>query len=184
MPSGFLEKGDNSAADLEREITLFVESGTNRKQADIRYVAGLGREQRDFLYDEQGQLTPDGLAADRYMNALAAAGMRSPENRWAWATIALERDALAELCDQRDVSQDGSACEADVPQQQPHAEPVKWAVGHHTTADGERGKIVTIGPFVTWIREGDDAQVRACINAINSAFRAAQADELCQAIVR
>ena len=88
-----------------------------------QYVAGLERENKDWLYDEQGQPTAEGLAANQYIDKLAEAGIGTPEQRWEWATIAVERDLLAKLLEQYRGSQQRSAFEAGLPQQNAPAMP-------------------------------------------------------------
>jgi hypothetical protein len=82
-----------------------------------QYVAGLEKENRDWLYDEQGQPTAEGVAANKYIDQLAEAGIGTPEQRWEWATIAVERDLLAKLVEQYKGTQQRSAFEAGLPQQ-------------------------------------------------------------------
>lgn len=42
-----------------------------------------------------------------------------------------------------------------------------WEVKDHTTKQGVKGQIVTVGPFSAWVPEGDAAKRKACIDAIN-----------------
>lgn len=88
-----------------------------------QYVSNLEKENRDWLYDEQGQPTPEGLAANQYIDKLAEAGIGTPEQRWEWATIAVERDLLAKLVEQYRGNQQRSAFEAGLPQQNAPAMP-------------------------------------------------------------
>jgi hypothetical protein len=88
-----------------------------------QYVAGLEKENRDWLYDEAGNATPEGLAANQYIEKLADAGIGTPEQRWEWATIAVERDLLAKLVEQYKSQQQRGAFESVLPQQTAPAEP-------------------------------------------------------------
>lgn len=88
-----------------------------------QYVSNLEKDNRDWLYDEQGQPTTEGLAANQYIDKLAEAGIGTPEQRWEWATIAVERDLLAKLVEQYRGSQQRSAFEAGLPQQNAPAMP-------------------------------------------------------------
>lgn len=67
--------------------------------------------------------------------------------------------------------------------QKPAAKPATWAVKPHTTAKGVKGRIVTVGPFSTWIEDGDDDKAQAALDAINLVFRSAQAQQLADAII-
>lgn len=101
------------AKSIAQEIVQQQFTEVQRQQ----YVAGLERENRDWLYDEHGQPTPEGLAANQYIDKLAEAGIGTPEQRWEWATIAVERDLLAKLVEQYRGGQQRSAFEAGLPQQ-------------------------------------------------------------------
>jgi len=92
-----------------------------------QYVSNLEKENKDWLYDEQGQPTAEGLAANQYIDKLAEAGIGTPEQRWEWATIAVERDLLAKLVEQYRGNQQRSAFEAGLPQQNAPAMPQETA---------------------------------------------------------
>lgn len=62
-----------------------------------QYVAGIEKENRDWLYDEQGQPTQEGLSAQRYIEEAASMGIQSPDKRWDYATKMIERDLLEQL---------------------------------------------------------------------------------------
>lgn len=109
------------AKSIAQEIVEKQFSEVQRQQ----YVAGLERENRDWLYDEQGQPTAEGLAANQYIDKLADAGVGTPEQRWEWATIAVERDLLAKLVEQYRGQQQRGAFEAGLPQQNAPAMPAE-----------------------------------------------------------
>jgi hypothetical protein len=90
-----------------------------------QYVSGLEKENSDWLYDEAGNPTAEGLATNQYIEKLASAGIGTPEQRWEWATIAVERDLLAKLVEQYKSQQQRGAFEAVLPQQTEPAAPVE-----------------------------------------------------------
>lgn len=58
------------------------------------YVQSLEQQNADWLYDERGQITQEGLAIQGYIEQAAQAGIGTPEARWQYATSMLERDLL------------------------------------------------------------------------------------------
>jgi hypothetical protein len=90
-----------------------------------QYVANLEKENKDWLYDESGEATPEGMATNQYIDTLTSVGVTSPEHRWEWATIAVERDLLAKLVDQLKAQLQRGAFEAVLPQQTEPAAPVE-----------------------------------------------------------
>lgn len=189
-PFSYSGRGENSADDMEKQLNAFVDGGLARKPADI---SSIKEEHRDWLYGEDGQLTQEGLAVERYMAALAAAGVMSHEQRWEWATIAIERDLLMKL---REYSKDvppQSGREAGMPQANLALaleavsamqlnEPDEWTVRALTMRDGRRGRLVRVGPFSAWIPEGDTAKAEACVTAMIEVFRSKVCEELVAAI--
>jgi hypothetical protein len=94
-----------------------------------QFVSGLERDNKDWLYDESGQPTEEGLAANRYIDEVSADGVGDPELRWKWSTIAVERDLLAKLVEQYRAQLQRGTFEAGLPQQNaPAAAPEMGAV--------------------------------------------------------
>jgi hypothetical protein len=58
------------------------------------YVQSLEQRNADWLYDQQGQITPEGRAIQGYIEQAAQVGINTPEARWQFATSMLERDLL------------------------------------------------------------------------------------------
>jgi hypothetical protein len=58
------------------------------------YVQGLEQQNSDWLYDEQGNISPEGRAIQAYIEQAAQAGIADPQARWQYATGMLERDLL------------------------------------------------------------------------------------------
>lgn len=99
----------------QRQAQEIVQAQMEQAQQQ-QYVSGLEAENRDWLYDEQGQPTEEGIAAQQYIQQAASMGIGSPEARWEYATKMIERDLLEKLRSQQHVDQQRSAFEAGLPQ--------------------------------------------------------------------
>lgn len=82
-----------------------------------QYVSSLEKENNDWLYDEQGQPTEEGLAAQRYIEEASVMGIQSAEQRWEYATKMIERDLLDKLRGMGQQQAQRSAFESGLPQQ-------------------------------------------------------------------
>ena len=82
-----------------------------------QFVSNLEQENRDWLYDQSGQPTEEGLAAQRYIEEAASIGIQSAEKRWEYATKMIERDLLDRLRSMGVEQGQRSAFEAGLPQQ-------------------------------------------------------------------
>ena len=58
------------------------------------YVQSLEQRNADWLYDQNGQISPEGQAIQGYIEQAAKVGINTPEARWQFATSMLERDLL------------------------------------------------------------------------------------------
>jgi len=58
------------------------------------FVAGLERENRDWLYDEQGNVSAEGLAVQKYIQDAKTMGINGAQARWDYATKMVERDLM------------------------------------------------------------------------------------------
>jgi hypothetical protein len=58
------------------------------------YVSSLEQQNADWLYDSNGQISPEGRAIQGYIEQAARSGIASPDARWQYATSMLERDLL------------------------------------------------------------------------------------------
>jgi hypothetical protein len=59
-----------------------------------QYVSTLEQSNRDWLYDQSGNVSPEGEAARNYIEQAKAMGISSPEARWNYALQMVERDLL------------------------------------------------------------------------------------------
>lgn len=100
----------------QRQAQQIVESQFAEVQQH-QYVSSLEQENRDWLYDQSGQPTEEGLAAQRYIDEAASIGIQSAEKRWEYATKMIERDLLDKLRSMGVQQTQRSAFEAGLPQQ-------------------------------------------------------------------
>lgn len=110
----------------QQQAKQIVESQFQEVQQQ-QFVAGLEKENHDWLYDEQGQPTEEGLAAQKYIQEASEIGIQSPEKRWEYATKMIERDLLDRLRSMQQDQAQRSAFEAGLPQQTQPAAPVAQA---------------------------------------------------------
>jgi len=91
--------------DPEKTLTPFIEQiATQRAEAMVQqhlgqykantYVADLERQNADWLYDQNRQITPEGQALQGYIQQAGEIGISTPEARWRYATGMLQRDLL------------------------------------------------------------------------------------------
>lgn len=58
------------------------------------YVSNLERDNRDWLYDEQGNVSAEGLAVQKYIQDAKGMGIQGAQARWDFATKMVERDLM------------------------------------------------------------------------------------------
>jgi len=63
-------------------------------ESDQNYVNSLESENKDWLYDEQGNVSAEGLAVQKYIQDAKAMGIAGVKPRWEYATRMVERDLL------------------------------------------------------------------------------------------
>lgn len=61
---------------------------------DESYVSSLERENSDWLYDRSGNVSPEGLAVQKYIQDARQLGIHGAQARWDYATRMVERDLL------------------------------------------------------------------------------------------
>ena len=110
----------------QRQAQQIVESQFAEVQQH-QYVSSLEQENRDWLYDQSGQPTEEGLAAQKYIDEAASIGIQSAEKRWEYATKMIERDLLDKLRSMGVQQTQRSAFEAGLPQQMAAAAPAPQA---------------------------------------------------------
>jgi hypothetical protein len=70
-----------------------VQQHLNQYQAQ-NYVSDLERQNADWLYDQQGNISREGQAIQGYISQAAEIGIQDPKARWQYATGMLQRDLL------------------------------------------------------------------------------------------
>ncbi len=91
--------------DPENTLKPFIEDVAMQKAKELveqhlgqyqakNYVQDLERQNADWLYDEQGNVTREGQAIQAYIQQAAEFGIQSPDARWKFATGMLQRDLL------------------------------------------------------------------------------------------
>lgn len=70
-----------------------VQQQLNQYQA-TNYVTDLERQNADWLYDANGNISREGQAIQAYIQQASEIGITSPEARWKYATGMLQRDLL------------------------------------------------------------------------------------------
>lgn len=91
--------------DPENTLKPFVEQVAIQKAQEMvqqhlnqyksqNFVSDLERQNSDWLYDQQGNVTREGQAIQAYIQQASEIGIQSPEARWKYATGMLQRDLL------------------------------------------------------------------------------------------
>lgn len=68
--------------------------GKMRQMQDESLVTGIEQQNRDWLYDKNGNVSAEGLAVQKYIQDAKALGISGPQARWDYATRMVERDLL------------------------------------------------------------------------------------------
>ena len=64
------------------------------RMSDENYVNNIEKENKDWLYDEQGNVSAEGLAVQKYISDAKGLGLQGAQARWDYATKMVERDLL------------------------------------------------------------------------------------------
>lgn len=65
-----------------------------QRMNDENYVSNLEKENADWLYDGNGNASPEGLLAQKYIQDARSMGIQGAKARWEFATRMVERDLL------------------------------------------------------------------------------------------
>ncbi len=101
--AGFARK---LVTDPENTLKPFVEQVAQQKAQELvaqhlgqysaqNYVQELERQNADWLYDEEGNVSPYGVAVQNGIEEAKRLGIQSPQDRWQYATSQLQRELLA-----------------------------------------------------------------------------------------
>lgn len=91
--------------DPENTLKPFIEQIAQQKAQELvqqnlsqyqsqNYVQDLERQNADWLYDQQGNVSREGQAIQAYIAQAAEIGIQNPQARWQYATGMLQRDLL------------------------------------------------------------------------------------------
>lgn len=82
---------------VEKIANQRAESMINEKfsrLSDENYVNNIEKENKDWLYDEGGNVSAEGLAVQKYISDAKGLGLAGAQARWDYATKMVERDLL------------------------------------------------------------------------------------------
>jgi hypothetical protein len=91
--------------DPENTLKPFIEEVAMQKAQELvqqqlgqyqatNYVQSLEKQNADWLYDQNGQISQEGQAIQAYIQQASEIGINNPEARWKYATSMLQRDLL------------------------------------------------------------------------------------------
>jgi hypothetical protein len=94
----FLDNPEQALGGMVEKIAAqraedIVETRLGRMQ-DETYVSSLESENKDWLYDQQGNVSAEGLAVQKYISDAKGMGIDGAKQRWDFATKMVERDLL------------------------------------------------------------------------------------------
>jgi len=94
----FLENPEDALGPMVEKVATdraaqIVQAQLGQYQAQ-QYVSQLEAENKDWLYDQNGNVSPEGLAAQKYIDQAKALGIQGPQQRWDYAVAMVERDLL------------------------------------------------------------------------------------------
>lgn len=94
----FLDNPEQTLGPMVEKVAVeraqkIVDERLSRMQ-DEQYVSGLERENKDWLYDEKGNVSAEGMAVQKYIGDAKSLGISGAQARWDFATKMVERDLL------------------------------------------------------------------------------------------
>ena len=94
----FLDNPESAIGPMVEKVAMeraqkIVDERLERMQNES-YVSGLERENRDWLYDERGNVSAEGLAVQKYIQDAKGMGINGAQARWDFATKMVERDLM------------------------------------------------------------------------------------------
>ena len=120
----FLDNPEQALGPMVEKVAIqraeaIVDERMGRMQ-DEQYVSGLEAENKDWLYDEKGNVSAEGMAVQKYIADAKQNGIVGAKARWDYATKMVERDLLLQAVNRMQGGQQAQAPAAQqlVPQQQ------------------------------------------------------------------
>ena len=94
----FLDNPEQTLGPMVEKVAVeraqqIVEERLGRMQ-DEQYVSSLEKENKDWLYDEKGNVSAEGMAVQKYISDAKSLGINGAQARWDYATRMVERDLL------------------------------------------------------------------------------------------
>lgn len=123
-------------ADPEQALGPMVEQIAQQKAREIvqgqfkdygeqQYVDSLEEQNRDWLYDEQGNPTPEGIAARQYIDEAVQLGITDVQKRWQYAAQRVELDLHNQIAQRRAAAEQQSRFASAMPPPAPQVEHVE-----------------------------------------------------------
>lgn len=94
----FLDNPEQTLGPMVERVAVqraqaIVDERLNRMK-DESFVQGLEAQNKDWLYDAEGRVSPEGLAVQKYIQDAKTLGISGAQARWDYATRMVERDLL------------------------------------------------------------------------------------------
>jgi hypothetical protein len=94
----FLENPESTLGPMVEKVAVqraeqIVQDKIQRMR-DEDFVSTLERENKDWMYDEGGNVSPAGLAVQKYIQDARSLGISGAKSRWEYATKMVERDMM------------------------------------------------------------------------------------------
>ena len=94
----FLDNPEQTLGPMVERVAMeraqaIVDERLNRMK-DETFVQGLEQQNKDWLYDQEGRVSPEGLAVQKYIQDAKTLGIGGAQARWDYATRMVERDLL------------------------------------------------------------------------------------------
>ena len=94
----FLDNPERAIGPMVEKVAMeraqkIVDERMERMQNES-YVSSLERENRDWLYDERGNVSAEGLSVQKYIQDAKGMGINGAQARWDYATKMVERDLM------------------------------------------------------------------------------------------
>ena len=120
----FLDNPEQALGPMVEKVAVqraesIIDERMGRMQ-DEQYVSGLEADNKDWLYDEKGNVSAEGMAVQKYIADAKQNGIAGAKARWDYATKMVERDLLLQAVNRMQGGQQAQAPVAQqlVPQQQ------------------------------------------------------------------
>lgn len=127
----FLDNPEQAIGPMVEKVAMeraqqIVDSRMERMQNES-YVTHLEQENRDWLYDEQGNVSAEGVAVQKYIQDAKSMGIQGAQARWDFATKMVERDLMLAMLQQSQQPMQQAPAYVPQPQQQQPQRPAAQA---------------------------------------------------------